>query len=169
MFSMKRFGLAALFVIGAGLFTSSLARAQTPLTNSGVDPDATGQATLTDVTSSGFWSFWYSNEGYEIYSGNLTLSCEGLTPGATYRVGPTQVSLSKKDQIIYSYLYVTASDSGTLELATPVRYIGCLWQWVPDPHLDGYWEVVEYYGYKFSVDCKGKRKPYTAVLTGRLW
>ena len=37
--------------------------------------DSTGQATLTDVTSSGFWSYWYSNQGYEVYSGNLTLSC----------------------------------------------------------------------------------------------
>ena len=62
--------------------------AQTSLTNTGVDSNATGQATLTDVTSSGFWSYWYSNQGYEVYSGNLTLSCEGLTPGATYRVGP---------------------------------------------------------------------------------
>ena len=169
MTSLKRFGLAALFVIGAGLFTSSLARAQTPLTNTGVDPDATGQATLTEVTSSDFWSDWYSNYAFEIYSGNLTLSCEGLTPGATYRVGPTQVSRSKKGQTIVSYLYVTASDSGTLELATPVKYIRCLWQWVPDPHLDGYWEEVEYYCYKFSVDCKEKGKTYTAVLTGCLW
>ena len=79
------------------------------------------------------------------------------------------MSRSKKGQIIYSYLYVTASDSGTLELARPVTYIGCLWQWVPDPHLDGYWEVVENYGYEFSVDCKQKGKPYTAVLTGCLW
>jgi hypothetical protein len=108
----------------------------------------------------------YSNTVFGIHSGTLSVHCEGLTPGATYRVGP--VSLAQKRVKVKPYVYVTASESRTLDLVETVTFIGSLWQWVPYTPYDGYYELVEYYPYEFSVDRK-VRKSYTPVLTGCLY
>ena len=87
MDTIKRFGFAALLVIGATLCAS--ARAQTfQLENTGVEPSAAGQATLAKVKFLGSytWSNPLGTAGHTslLYSGQLTVKCQGLTPRATY-------------------------------------------------------------------------------------
>jgi hypothetical protein len=166
MFSTKRIVLAAVF-IGFGLLVSSPAGAQT-LTNTGAEPGASGQAGLADVTCVGLDSTaGYSYIVFGIHSGTLTLHCEGLVPGATYRVGPVNLAQTRKAKV-EPYLYVTASESGTLDLVETVSFYGSLWQWVALNPYDGYYECVAWgYPYEFSVDRKVKGK-CTAVLTGCL-
>jgi hypothetical protein len=79
---MKRFGLAALFAIGVALFSCSPARAQTTLMNTGVEPSASGQATLTKVKF--LYALQTETMNTVMYKGYLTVTCQGLTPGATY-------------------------------------------------------------------------------------
>jgi len=86
---MKRLGLAALFAIGVGLFTSSPARAQEgedwgtiDLGATSAEPGASGQATPTNVSfpdSSEAGQYWV-----EPYSGDLSMTCQGLRPHTTY-------------------------------------------------------------------------------------
>jgi len=48
------------------------------LTNTGAEPQASGQASLTDVD-------WVRlMKGLYVYSGKLSVTCQNLTPGATY-------------------------------------------------------------------------------------
>lgn len=89
MSSTNRVVLGVVF-IGFGLFFNKPVPAQTPLTPTGVEQNATGYAILTDVQLC-YLEGGYSNMVSGVHSGTLTLHCEGLTPGAVYRVGPTQV------------------------------------------------------------------------------
>jgi hypothetical protein len=63
---MKQFGLAALFVVGVAIFTGSPAWAQSTitLTNTGVEPGASGQASLTAPSYVGFWWNGVSSTAY---------------------------------------------------------------------------------------------------------
>jgi hypothetical protein len=73
---MKRARLAVLFLIVAALLAGTPALASThnvKLTPTGVEPGASGQARLAETT--GFYPNFY---------GHLSVSCKGLTPGATY-------------------------------------------------------------------------------------
>ncbi len=84
MDTIKRIGFAALFVLGTTLCASAPAQTY-QLTPTGAEPSATGQATLAKIKSRGtkedFPYQWY------FYSGYLTVTCQGLTPGATYGIG----------------------------------------------------------------------------------
>jgi hypothetical protein len=78
-------GLAWLLAVGAMLFASAPAQAGKggafpwPLYNTGVEPLATGQYTLTK------WRLEYVIPGYGTFgSYQVTLTCQNLTPGATY-------------------------------------------------------------------------------------
>ena len=92
MTTMKRFGLPALFAIGVALFTSSSARAEDwgtiTLGNTGVQPGASGQATLANVTFLG--GYWYQDPlSYDLfwverYSGDLSMTCQRLKPNTGY-------------------------------------------------------------------------------------
>ena len=75
MSTMKRVRLAVLFLIAAAFFvaTPALAATNAKLTPTGVEPSASGQARLAETT--GFPPHFY---------GHLSVSCRGLTPGATY-------------------------------------------------------------------------------------
>jgi hypothetical protein len=78
---MKRVGLAALVAVGVALFTSTLARAGetyelTNVCDSGdQDADATGQVTY------GEWRLW---KFPVLWRCRASISCQNLTPGATY-------------------------------------------------------------------------------------
>jgi hypothetical protein len=97
---MKRLGLAALLAVGVTLLASTPAQAKAPkgedwgtilLTNVGVQPLASGEATLTDVT--------YGPQGRiaaPLYSGTLTVKCRNLTPGATYLTQAGTLRASRK-------------------------------------------------------------------------
>ena len=75
MRSMKLFQLAVLFLIAAAVLagTPALAATNAKLTPTGVEPSASGQARLAETTGL-----------YPNFYGHLSVSCRGLTPGATY-------------------------------------------------------------------------------------
>ena len=71
--------------VGVALFASTPAQAgrsedwgTIQLTNTGAEPEASGQASLTNVKFEGFgdWTL--------CYSGQLSVKCKNLTPGARY-------------------------------------------------------------------------------------
>ena len=105
MNSSKRFQLTVLVVVAIALFAGAPAFAETygPFTLTNVtavgDPDhlATGQATLIY-----FGSPW----------AGLTVTCQGLTPGQLYRIGPLP-SRDRNFRIVYSYVTFTASADGS--------------------------------------------------------
>jgi len=98
---MKRLGLAALLVAGVTLLASTPAQAKVPkgedwgtipLKNVGDEPQASGEATLTDVN-------YHSHDGniaFPHYSGTLTVRCWDLTPGETYLTQAGTLSPSRK-------------------------------------------------------------------------
>jgi hypothetical protein len=115
MRSMKLFQLAVLFLIRVTVFTNTPALAQLSghwgpidLTNTGAEPGAKGQATLSlGVIGIRF----QSNYVVATCSGTLSVTCQGLTPGKVYRVGP--VYSRKGKTFTSSYLKTTALSDGT--------------------------------------------------------
>ena len=106
MNSSKRFQLTVLVVVAVALFAAAPAFAQKtigPFTLTNVtavgDPDhlATGQETITFC--SGLWA-------------HLTVTCQGLTPGQLYRIGPLPY-WDRNFRIFYSYRSFTASADGS--------------------------------------------------------
>jgi hypothetical protein len=87
MMTMKRFARTALLVLGATLCASTPAWAQIDLTPTGAEPGATGQASSSHVrfVNSGIIDPAYGI-GSEYYTCTLYVTCQGLTPGATYTV-----------------------------------------------------------------------------------
>jgi len=81
----KRLGLAALLVFGATLYASTPAWAEIDLTPTGAEPGATGQASSSHVkfVESGILDP-ANGIGFDEYMCTLTVTCQGLTPGATY-------------------------------------------------------------------------------------
>ena len=161
------------------LFTSTPALAQSTITLTNTadstdrDSGASGQATLTDVA----YSYWYKEVfsfSYwvcDVYTGYLTVSCSGLTPGATYRIGPTGIQYvyfgKKLRQPFPTYSSVRASRTGTVELALQVIFVGSISYYSLNQNYGGYWEFVGfgYSDYSLSVDRKDGSK-YTPVLQG---
>jgi hypothetical protein len=76
--------LAALFVFGTTLCASPAQALTVQLTPSGAEPNAAGQATIDTISYRGKSFAPYGNAWFYSYSGNLTVTCQGLTPGATY-------------------------------------------------------------------------------------
>lgn len=174
MKTTNQFALAALLVIGATLGTSSPLTAQTTITLTNVadptdqDSYAAGQATLSELTNS--WSVRSGNyaTGLDIYYlciRQLTVRCSGLTPRATYQIGPTWNGpmINKKGGIswVTDYTLAKASNTGTLELSVYVTFL-CgeeyWYDWLPA----GGWHD-ESYG--FSIDRK-QGKGYIDVFRG---
>lgn len=86
MKTTKHFALTALLILGATLYATAPAQAQTfDLTPTGDEPNATGQASLSHVKydSTGFIDPT-NGIGYTTYMCTLYMTCQGLTPGATY-------------------------------------------------------------------------------------
>jgi hypothetical protein len=85
MCSMKRVQLVVLVVVAAGLLAATPASARnvhlTP-TVVGDEPGASGEAKLGKISLVGFLITW--GGAVPVYSADLSLVCEGLTPGATY-------------------------------------------------------------------------------------
>jgi hypothetical protein len=184
MIRMKQLGLVV--IVATAL--ASPARAETwggtiTLTNvvSANDRDygASGTATLSDAFAEGAWgspAVDVDGYGYLIVGSHLTMTCEGLTPGATYAVGPTSVVLypspfrDKKNGSLPGYSSVTASADGTLELDIDVTFIGGWYYWW-DPAAGtalegwGWWEFGGYSDYGIAVARKQGSK-YTQVLAG---
>ena len=87
MMTMKRFARTALLVLGATLCASTPAWAQIDLTPTGAEPGATGQASSSDVQFVSMGILDPTNGiSYWGYSCTLYVTCQGLTPGATYMV-----------------------------------------------------------------------------------
>jgi hypothetical protein len=90
MRSMRRIGLTMLLVVGVGAMASAPAAAtrapdvpKTTITitlvSTGEEPLASGQATVGQARFEGIrW------DGTEIWTVKLTITCQGLTPGARY-------------------------------------------------------------------------------------
>ena len=75
MSTMRPVLLTVVFLIAAALVagTSALASTNAKLTPTGIEPSASGQARLAETTGL-----------YPNFYGHLSVSCRGLTPGATY-------------------------------------------------------------------------------------
>ena len=158
----KRWGLGPLLVLAVALFTSTpvLAQSTITLTNTAgsknPDSGASGQATLNNVAYSFSESTgagdWY--EEYDVYTGYLTVSCSGLTPGATYRIAGVSV---------------TASGAGTVELTVQVGFVGTVtqYQWYGGTSDYGYWVITATWhpDYSLSVARKSGSK-YIVALQG---
>ena len=82
MRSMKRVQRTVLFLIFTALFAASTALAgrgaNVKLTPTGIEPDASGQAKLTNLKL-----LYFSTLG-DVYSGTLSITCSGLAPNADY-------------------------------------------------------------------------------------
>lgn len=181
MKTTKHFALAALLILGAALSASTPVRAQSTITLTNVadptDPDsgASGQATLSDVAYASSDTLGSSENDMwvgDFYTGYLTVSCSGLTPGARYRIGPIgfQSVFDKKTLTTTdfpTYALVRASGNGTVELAVPVIFIGGVTQYWWNRDWGGYWQFVGFWdtGYSLSVDRKEGSK-YVTVLQG---
>jgi hypothetical protein len=136
--------MGALIAVAVSLLTSTAALAQSTITLTNTagaadrDSGALGQATLTSVAYSNTFSQGGSCSAVfvcDVYTGVLIVSCTRLTPGATYRVGPTRVDdlrigtkNPRKD--IPPYVYVTASDNGTVELTLQVSFVGIVSEYI---------------------------------------
>jgi hypothetical protein len=133
MSHMKQLGLSVIVATGLALATTNRAVAEDwgtiTLTNvasaNDKDYESTGQASLSDVT----YSYMSRDYASDVYTGHLTLTCAGLTPGATYRIGPIgpydsgyQLTRKKFLGAGYPYAWATASATGTLELDVQVNF-----------------------------------------------
>ena len=80
---VKRVQLAAVFLIVAMLVAGTSAQAgggyRVDLTSTGVEPGASGEASLYHIVQIGKWVL-------DAYKADLTVRCEGLSPGTTYYV-----------------------------------------------------------------------------------
>ena len=86
MKTTKHFALVALLVLGATLYASTPAWAQFDLTPTGAEPGATGQASMSHLRYDSAGILDPANGiGYQAYTCNLDVACQGLTPGATYQ------------------------------------------------------------------------------------
>jgi hypothetical protein len=87
MNTMRRFGVAAVLALGATLYASTPAWAQIDLTPTGAEPGVTGQASSSHVRYVNSGIIDPANGiGYDYYTCTLYVTCQGLTPGATYMV-----------------------------------------------------------------------------------
>jgi len=109
---MKRLGMPALLAVAVTLLASTLASAGKPpgpagetwgpvgLTNVGDEPRASGEATLTEVVLVGTvgdplydYSYW------DCCTGNLTVQCKKLMPGATYETAAGTFTANSRGEI----------------------------------------------------------------------
>jgi hypothetical protein len=143
MKTTKHCALVALLVLGATLCAEATAGTY-PLGNTGAEPDATGQFTLSKfrwVTrgNSGPPNYIY----FEVWRGSFTVTCQGLTPGArystpagTFKVDRMGNGDAKDNQVSITYTWYSNVPSGgyvlvyrinpdgsqTLVLSAPVPY-----------------------------------------------
>ena len=156
MGSMKRVQLALALVVAGVLFTGTTVAADSTIELACVvgsdDPDfgATGEATLTNVHIVGGYNMYpYSRE--EWYEGDLTVTCRGLTRGATYS---TPVGKSKADR--RGNLVV----QGTVEMVKS-------WTYVSDPNWPDTYYLVLDFSSDVQVDvARMSRKTSILLLTG---
>ena len=174
---MKRYILWALFAlaaIAAALLPSDPALAEDwapiELLNPGAEPGAFGHATLTNVAGPGWWYDPNPNTylTYELYAGDLSVDCGGLTPGKTYRIGPTVTPVPSRNskQKVQYFSFTASPDGGGGTAGTPVRvqfYV--TWAFLPDLNGGGDWYPMFPDVYRFSVARK-VGKSWTDSLTG---
>jgi len=151
MSSIRQFGLAALFVIAVPLLGSAPVLATDwgtiDLASTDAEPGALGQATFTDVQ----WTGRGRVEGlgryfcWDAYTGEMTVTCQGLTPGARYTT-PAGKFRARRDG--------TGSVSGTATLYVWYRYDSVKGYYVP--WIPG----------KVDVSRLDDRNSSTLVLTG---
>jgi hypothetical protein len=84
MNTTKHFALTALLVLGATLYAGTPAQALTfDLMPTGAEPGATGQVAIDVLALVDSYRDPLGG-GYVTYRGSLYVTCQGLTPGATY-------------------------------------------------------------------------------------
>lgn len=101
-------------LVGTPALGEDWASTPVPFTNTGAEPNASGQAMLTDVvggtdgTPNGSWALCY---------GFLTVTCQRLTPGAVYQI-PTLTTTKggykwAPDYWVVSFVTFKAAKDGT--------------------------------------------------------
>jgi len=133
MKTVKRLGLVALLVVAVTLVASAPAWAKPggtsaggnwgtiQLMNTGAEPEAAGEASLTGVkvvAEADF--FWPYGVSYRC-SGKLTVNCQNLTPGASYWTPAGMF---------------TADDTGAARISAKVSFGFYVADWDPaDPYM----------------------------------
>jgi hypothetical protein len=165
-----RFALAAVLLLPTTLIAGRPARAEDwgaiDLVKEGNEPPATGQATLTSVASGGFF---LEGGPYAVYAveqlyGQLTVTCQGLTPGKTYQISPPLGVVNPRNKKPNYFSFRAAAD-GSGGSGGPIPVVFSIW-WLQDPYL-GTWGVMDPDGCVVAVSrTDGSR--LTLVLTGVL-
>ena len=97
MKTTKHFALVALLVLGAALSASTPAWAQIDLTPTGAEPGATGQVSFSDLRPWAGIIDPTNGIGGQGYTCTLYLTCQGLTPHATYIVNNAGTFKASRD------------------------------------------------------------------------
>jgi hypothetical protein len=119
MKTAKHFALVVLMVVGATLSASTPAWAWINLTPTGAEPGATGQASSSDVQFVSMGILDPTNGiSYWGYSCTLYVTCQGLTPGATYMVPNAGTFKASRD--------------GTGSLKKPAKGYPLMWAYTSD-------------------------------------
>ena len=82
------------------------------------DDDASGTATLSNIQSHCF-----RNSPWLTFTGRLTVTCAGLTPGAMYEIRPNQWDQKRQTMVVWPF---KASGKGTGAGGGPVQWGGWL-------------------------------------------
>jgi hypothetical protein len=162
-----RFAFAALLLLAATLIAGRPARAEDwgeiHLVNEGNEPLASGQATLTNVTYGGYVLVGTSPvvTVAELFQGQLTVTCQGLTPGKTYRISPRLgvVNPPKKKP---NFFWFTAAADGSGGTGGPIP-VTFETRWFMD--AGGYWWPMDPDGCVVAVS-REQGSRLTLVLTG---
>jgi len=129
--------MAALLALGMTLVASTPARAKKPageswspikLTNVGDEPQASGEATLTDVV---LVDIHFNESGsvcWECYTAGLRMDCKNLTPGATYSTPAGTLTAGSRGK-------VTVAGNVYFEIGYSPNWDGWPPVWKPWPYV----------------------------------
>ena len=146
MNSVKRLGMVAVLVVGVGLLASTTAQAKKPtgeswgpikLTNVGDEPQASGEATLTEVVLVDIYFDESGSVYWECYTARLRVDGKNLTPGATYSTPAGTLTANSRGKVtvagdVYFEIGYFPSWDGWPPVWIPWPYVVNVFRLIPD-------------------------------------
>ncbi len=145
------FVIAMALLPGASALGKDWATTPVPLANTGLEPNASGQATLTEVYVERVFDRW--GRWRLVCHSTLTVTCQGLKPAAVYRIG--QLAWYGESYMTPRYREFKVPKDGTGGYSGGVTFV--------NTSFPGEWPV----GFRFSVDRK-RGSNWDTVLTGEI-